>query len=316
MRRPVIFFAFTMLACLFVFAPMAASDVDFTNTATGIAALLLNTGHNNTADGSFALTSNTTGSFNTAVGSSALQNNTGANGFANTAVGYFALQANISGAFNTATGWEALQATTTTGSDNTADGAGALSSNTTAEGNTAVGDGALASDTAGGSNTAVGTLALFGNTTGHDNTAVGRESGSGAPGVPLESGSNDTFLGWGTSGGPGQVNNATAIGANAVVSESDAMVLGAHGVNVGVGTTEPQSLLQVGGGSSSGYGDYLQIPMVRSSSGPPASDCLLPIEVPPIIFAGRLVLQYDATKVRTTLWSCSAAGAWTKLAQG
>ena len=90
------------------------------------------------------------------------------------------------------------------------------------------------------------------------------------------------------------------------------MVLGASGrsaVNVGVGTTAPKSRLQVGTPSNS-YGEYLQIPIVTSTSPPPAADCTNP-------FAGRMVLQYDTTKKSlTTLWSCSPAGVRTKLASG
>jgi hypothetical protein len=126
-------------------------------------------------------------------------------------------------------------------------------------------------------------------------------------------GSKNTFLG--SDAGPGtptQLSNATAIGANALVSESNALVLGgtgANAANVGVGTPTPQSLLQVGAPSSS-YGNYLQLPMVTSSLKPPDGDCNSST------FVGRLVLQYEAQKVRTTLWSCSPAGVWTRLAQG
>jgi hypothetical protein len=108
------------------------------------------------------------------------------------------------------------------------------------------------------------------------------------------------------------LSNATAIGADALVSESNALVLGGTGetpVRVGIGTSSPQSLLQVGVPSTS-YGSYLQLPMVTTDTTPPASDCNT------TTFVGRLVLQYEGIKVRTTLWSCSPAGVWTKLAQG
>jgi hypothetical protein len=52
----------------------------------------------------------------------------------------------------------------------------------------------------------------------------------------------------------------------------------------------------------------LQIPMVTSTSPPPAAECSTN-------FAGRMVLQYETSKVRTTLWSCSPTGVWTKMAQ-
>jgi hypothetical protein len=66
--------------------------------------------------------------------------------------------------------------------------------------------------------------------------------------------------------------------------------------------------LQVGTPSPS-YGTYLQLPLVTNSASPPTSDCTSSV-------AGRLVLQFDAQKSRTTLWSCSAAGVWTSLADG
>jgi len=59
------------------------------------------------------------------------------------------------------------------GGDNTALGAGALSSNTTGVANTALGSNALLSNTTGFANTAMGDSALINNTTGADNTALG-----------------------------------------------------------------------------------------------------------------------------------------------
>ncbi|PWU18877.1 MAG: hypothetical protein C5B48_14265 [Candidatus Rokuibacteriota bacterium] len=129
-------------------------------------------------------------------------------------------------------------------------------------------------------------------------------------GVLLADAAN-TFLGHNSGAGTStQLSNATAIGANALVSASNAPVLGAAGVKVGIGTTTPQSLLQVGAPSTS-YGSYLQLPTVSSGSQPPASDCKT------TTFVGRLVLQYDAAKARRErLWSCSPGGVWTSLAKG
>jgi hypothetical protein len=143
------------------------------NTATGAYALFNATGGLNTATGAYALFNNTTGGFNTATGYTALANNTtgddntatGAQALAhnvtgslNTAVGFFALWGNVSGHRNTAIGYTALESGH--GSDNTAVGAYALSSN---------GDG----------NTAVGSGALIGNLTGSLNTALGQNAGQG-----------------------------------------------------------------------------------------------------------------------------------------
>jgi hypothetical protein len=117
--------------------------------------------------------------------------------------------------------------------------------------NTAVGAGVLQSNMTGSNNTAAGTGALINNTTGSNNTAVGQAAGTN-PSAPTDpSGSNNTFLGY--QAGPSvstQLNNASALGANALVGTSNALVLGgtgANAVNVGIGTTTPQSTLDVQG---------------------------------------------------------------------
>jgi hypothetical protein len=142
------------------------------NTAEGTDALLtLTTGSNNTAIGAFALVINTTGTDNTATGSGALIfNRTGSD---NTATGSLALYNNTA-SDNTATGFNALNSNST-GTDNTATGFEALSSNTNGNFNTATGSGALA-NTTNGDNTADGGLALNQNTSGFNNTAVGFEA--------------------------------------------------------------------------------------------------------------------------------------------
>ena len=110
------------------------------------------------------------GATNTAIGSSALQSNT--TGFFNTASGASALRSNTTGNSNTASGGGALQSNTT-GDSNTANGTVALFNNTTGGFNTASGLAALSSNTTGDFNTASGTFALQSNTTGSNNTAIG-----------------------------------------------------------------------------------------------------------------------------------------------
>src|SRR6266550_1116631 len=129
--------------------------------------------NDNTAEGTDALFSNTTGSENTANGFQALFSNT--TGDSNTATGSEALPANTTGVRNTATGFAALESNTT-GERNTADGHAALFSNTTAIRNTATGSFALFSNTTGPNNTAIGYFALFSNTTGNSNTASGYDA--------------------------------------------------------------------------------------------------------------------------------------------
>ena len=203
------------------------------NTASGYQALYSNTtGADNTADGYHALYYNNTGNYNTASGMYALAFNQG--GEDNTANGFAALQSNSTGSYSTASGFQALYSNTT-GGDNTASGYDALLSNSTGSDNTASGTAALRSNTTGSGNTASGYNALYFNTTGSGDTAIGYSAGPDQ---------NSTSL-----------TNSTTIGAYAVVSQSNALVLGCTSginncpapVNVGIGTTTPQYALDVHG---------------------------------------------------------------------
>ena len=102
--------------------------------------------------------------------------NSTTSGSQNTADGLSALAANTSGTQNTANGFQALQSNTT-GSENTANGMNALVGNTTGIFNTASGVGAMQSNTAGSQNMASGYQALFSNTRGSNNIAVGFQAG-------------------------------------------------------------------------------------------------------------------------------------------
>ncbi len=129
-------------------------------------------------------------------------------GFTNTATGFDALSNNTGGDDNTASGAEALF-TNSTGTGNTANGRRALYANTRGFGNTAIGDFAMWHSITGNTNTAVGNMALSGNIFGVDNTAIG----AGA----------DTARDFQT---------ATAIGARAIVNDSNKVRLGSHDVTV------------------------------------------------------------------------------------
>lgn len=142
--------------------------------------------------------------------------NTTTSGYGNTGVGGQALVANAGGINNTATGQAALPANTS-GSDNVAFGVDALQRNTL-----------------GSNNTGIGVIALANNTTGVSNTGLGYNAGPD-PAHP-------------------NLTNATAIGANAVVSESNALILGPNGVNVGIGTSTPAYPLHVNGVVRSEFG--------------------------------------------------------------
>jgi hypothetical protein len=139
------------------------------NTAVGFDALFANTtGIENTAVGVAALSSNTNGKLNTAVGYETLTRNVGDD---NTAIGANALLSNNSGHDNTATGFNALT-NNTVGILNTAFGAFSLSANIDGRFNTALG-GNMEKNISGNSNVAVGLAALDSNTTGNGNTATG-----------------------------------------------------------------------------------------------------------------------------------------------
>jgi trimeric autotransporter adhesin len=180
----------------------------------------------NTAGGSYALYSNSTGYGNAAFGGVALFNNTGGN--FNAAFGSFALVSNTLGSWNTASGVYALDSNTTGGS-NTAIGYQALISNTSSDRNTAIGYQALYSNTVGyGENTAIGYQALENNTTGFGNTIVG--DFAGACNI---TGIDNTVVGYaagsyalGINCGGTDFTNGTALGYEAALTASNSIVLG------------------------------------------------------------------------------------------
>jgi len=128
--------------------------------------------------------------------------------------------------YNTAVGINALN-TNTTGAGNVAIGSNALRLNTSGYLNTAQGNSALMANTTGYSNTAIGITSLTSNTTGNGNVAIGYGSGDA-----LTEGDYNTFLGFFTDASSGNLNNATAIGANAVVDASNKVRIGNSNVTV------------------------------------------------------------------------------------
>jgi len=191
---------------------------------------------------------NNPGNSNTVFGINAMQVNGG--GYQSTAIGYEALKRVVSSVNNTAVGSSCLR-DNTTGTTNTGVGSGTLQGNTTGSNNTGVGLQALTSNYTGNNNTALGSLSLFSGATaynGSNNTAVGCQSFfnklQGGNNTALGynagyydiSGNSNTYLGY--SSGQSSTDKSlyqysTAIGANAVITASNQMMLGGNnGSNV------------------------------------------------------------------------------------
>ena len=244
------------------------------NFFAGVSTGLNNTtGSSNSFVGANAGLNNMTGSFNSFVGSQAGQNNTtgGSNSF-------FGLQAglnNTTGNFNSFVGTQAgffnttgvsnsffghaAGLSNTTGVDNSFFGRFAGNSNTTGGGNSFFGLSSGFANTTGASNSFFGRSAGFANTTGVSNSFFGHDAGQTNTtglgnsffgrnvGFSNTTGSNNTIIGNNADVDSGNLTFATAVGAGAVVSTSNAVVLGRTTDFVGIGTTAPTAKLTVAG---------------------------------------------------------------------
>ena len=233
-----------VLAC-FAISPMAqavipAPDGGYPggNTAEGTQALQSRTtGIQNTALGSQALYSNTTGNYNSAEGFHALFMNT--NGDYNTATGVSALVTNANGILNTAIGFEALYRNDAT--RNTATGASALHNNTAGDENTATGLSALYSNSAGDQNTANGAYALASNSVGDRNTAIGYQalqsntSASNNSGVGYQALFHNSTGIHNTACGVNALSNNTAGGFNIALGDHAGanLTIGSNNIEIG-----------------------------------------------------------------------------------
>lgn len=193
----------------------------FSSTALGVLALnnqaLGDEVFDNTAIGYTSLYNNSSGFMNTAVGTRAMESNTiGGN---NTAVGVNALIGNISGSANVAVGGLVMESNTT-GNGNVAVGGNCLNRNTTGNDNVAIGRNTMEFSLTGGDNTAVGWTCLWNNTNGTYNVALGSEALRYGT-----VGSNNTAIG-SRALVSGDWTNATALGYDAQVANSDTMRLG------------------------------------------------------------------------------------------
>jgi hypothetical protein len=214
------------------------------DTAMGTFALQDNTtGINNTALGYQALEANSTGSQNVAVGENALAANS--IGIDNVAVGYNALHVDTTGYGNDAIGFQALNSlttgggnvaigqqaadTVTSGTDNIALGWQSLEDLNTGAYNIGLGYQALNNETSAQNDVAIGYSALAGDSTGATNIAIGDQAGyTNVSADKTTSGSNNIFLG--ANSGQGQFayqsSNSAAIGLDATVNQSNAVILG------------------------------------------------------------------------------------------
>jgi hypothetical protein len=153
----------------------------------------------------------------------------------------FSSSPSANGTSNLGIGPNAL-ASLTSGTNNIAMGVQAMYANLGGGDNLGIGYFALSDNTGGSFNTALGYQAMEFNQNGLENTALGYAAGQTNNGVQ-QNGSGNTYIG--AFAGPGtttEFDNSTAIGVNATVSESGALVLGGVGVNavkVGIGTATP-----------------------------------------------------------------------------
>ena len=175
--------------------------------------------NDNTAEGTNALFSLTTGAANTASGSKALYANTTGN--QNTATGDHALRHNTTGYQNTATGTRALF-NNSTGIQNAANGGNALYSNTIGYSNTANGYFALGENSTGNANTASGYGALLRNKSGANNIALGHYAGE-----VLTTGSNNIEI-----GNRGVIDESNTIRIGQQGTQTDTFIAGIHGQTV------------------------------------------------------------------------------------
>ncbi|MBP6430362.1 MAG: hypothetical protein KA319_01170 [Ferruginibacter sp.] len=160
------------------------------------------------------------------------------NGFDNYAFGNYALYNTTTGFNNLAFGHGVMYANTT-GSNNIAIGSAALNTNITGKENIAIGVNANNANRNGDSSISIGNYAMQSNLHGKLNIAIGIQANV----------LGDSLI------------DATAIGSKALVSANNSMVLGntagingaTVSTNVGIGTTNPATSLDVQGGIRTKY---------------------------------------------------------------
>lgn len=223
-------------------------------------------------------------------------------GTVNTGIGFGVLAANVVGTQLTATGGYALESNTT-GNYNTANGVSTLDFNEDGSNNTASGFKSLYENISGNNNTASGYFSLL-NNLGTGNTSVGANAG-----LANTTGTNNTYLGL-NSGGNATITNACAIGANATVTASNSLILGSN-ANVGIGTSAPSTLLQLGSSAAAIRG---KLGFAGNTSGlitiqPLAASGTYSITLPPDDGTAGQFLQTDGNGITT--WQTVASATTT-----
>jgi hypothetical protein len=211
---------------------IAGSDNTFVGAGAGIANT---TGPGNSFFGHQAGTANTTGQVNAFFGTFAGKSNT--TGLQNSYFGYGAGEASTSGTSNAFFGFFS-------GSGNSTGGENSFYGSSSGEDNTE-----------GSANTFSGNFSGANNTTGDLNSFFGRSAGASNT-----LGNNNTIVGALANVGSNNLNYATAIGADAIVSTSNTVLLGrTNGSDdvllygrLAVGNTPTNALTVVGAGSSTG----------------------------------------------------------------
>lgn len=221
--------------------------------AANIASAADVSGNRNSFFGNSAGAANTTGANNSFFGGGAGSANT--TGISNAFFGVLAGDTNTTGTFNSYFG-VATKSKSASATENAFFGTNA-GLNSTGSFNAFFGALAGANYSAGDNNVFVGTGAGNGGS-GSGNTFVG--SAAAFASTSGLSGDNNTLLGTGAAlNSPSALTNATAIGANASVSQNNSLILGSiNGLNhatvdtnVGIGTTAPLNRLDVNLGVSS-----------------------------------------------------------------
>ena len=205
----------------------------FVGDGSGLTNISLPHSYNN-ADNSF---------FGHEAGSLLRSTNNSNNTTGNFGAGPFALEKLTSGDNNLAIGYRSLSVANDA-NDNIALGSGSLRNTSSGSQNISLGVSSLRENRTGSGNTAVGSRALRNNSSGSGNTAVGENAA-----VTNYNSNNATFIG-SNSGASSALDNATAIGAGAIVDTDNSIQLGNDAVTLVQTSGTVSASAFVGDGSS------------------------------------------------------------------